>query len=400
VTRVPDYLHHPFTAALIVEVVDAGVDHGSAWVVTDRTIVYPGGGGQPADEATLGGARVTAVSRTPRGWRHSLDAPAPPVTSGRVGIGLDWPRRFDHMQQHTAQHLLSALAQDRWDWATTAFHLGSGRSDIELSAPSLTPDDLERIEEAAMAVVRDSLPVTTRWVGAEEYRSMGTRSRGLPDGHEGDVRLVEIGDVDVTACGGTHLASTAQIESIKLLEIESMRGGTRLHWVAGGRVRARLGEHQARSEGLRRLLGVPDEELVDQAEAKLEQLRESERRARWLEGLLADEAAARIASDPASALDAHFEGLDASFLRAVAQRLQERLGTRTALLTSEAGGAAAFVLVAGAEAAVDVRALGAAVAERLEGRGGGAGQLFQGRAGSLAGRDRALSALTERRAAD
>jgi alanyl-tRNA synthetase len=326
-----------------------------------------------------------------------LSAAEPPADHGQVGIALEWGRRFDHMQQHTAQHVLTAIAQDRWGWPTTAFHLGAERSDIELDTPALSRAEMDALEEAVMAVVRDDLPVSTRYVSVDEYKAMGTRSRGLPEGHEGDVRLVEIGSlegmVDVTACGGTHLSSTAQIESLKLLATESMRGGTRLHWVAGGRVRARLGAHEARSEALRKLLGAPDEQLVAQTAAKLEQLRQIEKRAQWTEARLADETVARLALTDHAVLDAHFAGMDAAFLKSVAQGLQSAIGARIALLTSEADGACAFLLVAGPDSAADLRALGQRVAERLEGRGGGTGRVFQGRAGSLAKRAEALREL-------
>jgi alanyl-tRNA synthetase len=247
-----------------------------------------------------------------------------------------------------------------------------------------------------MTVVRDALAVTTRYVSVAEYQALGTRSRGLPEGHEGDVRLVTIGDVDITACGGTHLSSTSQIEAVKLLGTESMRGGTRLFWVAGGRVRARLGASEARAEGLRRVLGVADEQLVAQAEAKLEGLKQAERRANWMEGLLAEETAGRLALSPSPLLEAHFDGMNAGFLKAVSQRLQDGLGPRVALLTCEAGDERAFVLIAGADAPLDLRAAGQRVAELLDGRGGGAGRVFQGRAGSLARRDDAVLALKAR----
>src|SRR5690606_19074177 len=138
-------------------------------------------------------------------------------------------------------------------------------------------------------------------------------------------------------------ASTAQIEAIKLLGTEGMRGGTRLHWVAGGRVRALLGAHEARSEALRRVLGASDEQLVAQAEAKAAQAKAAELHAKWLEARLAEESARRLAAGEGAFVDAHFEGLGASFLRAVAQPLQELLGERYALLTAEVDGEGAFV---------------------------------------------------------
>jgi Ser-tRNA(Ala) deacylase AlaX len=393
---IPGYHRSPYAYALETDLLDAGVDASGAWVETRDTIVYPGGGGQPPDEGTLGDARVTAVKWTGNAWRHELATPEPPAQNGEVAVAIDWARRFDHMQQHTAQHVLSALAEDRWGWKTTAFHLGADRSDVELDTPALSDAQLATLEEAVMKVVRDDVEVSTHYVSVAEYNALGTRSRGLPEGHEGDVRLVVIGDVDVTACGGTHLGSTAQIESVKLLGTESMRGGTRLHWVAGGRVRSRLGAHEARAEGLRKVLGVGDEQLVAQAEAKLELLRQAERRANWMEGLLAEATAARLALDGAPLLDAHFDGMNAAFLKVVSQRLQDGLGARVALLTADAGGDKAFVLVAGAAAPLDLRAAGQRVAELLEGRGGGAGRVFQGRVGSLARREDAVLALKAR----
>ena len=391
----PAYHRDPFATTLGVHVLDAGVTGERAWVLTGDTILFPGGGGQPADEGTLAGLAVTSVSKTHEGWRHDLAAPRPPAGSDRVEVVIDWARRFDHMQQHTAQHLLSALAQDRWGWATTAFHLGRDRSDVELAVPSLSREQMDALEEAVMQVVRAARPVTSRWVSVAEYQALGTRSRGLPEGHEGEVRLVEIGGVDLTACGGTHLSSTAEIEAVALLAAEPMRGGTRLDWVAGGRLRARLALHEARTDALRRVLGVPDDQLVAQAEARRDQLLQLERRVRDAEARLAEETAARLALAEGGVVEAHFEGLDATFLKAVVSRLQTGLGARVALLTSESEGARAFVVVAGAEAGLDLRAAGQRVAELLEGRGGGAGLIFQGRAGSLARRAEAVQALSE-----
>jgi Ser-tRNA(Ala) deacylase AlaX len=392
----PAYQRSPFTSELDVEVLASGESLGEAWIETSDTIIYPGGGGQPADQGTVAGVPVTAVQRTERGWRHQLArSPAQAAASGAVGVAINWARRFDHMQQHTAQHVLSALAQDRWGWATTAFHLGAERSDVELDTPAIPPAQLAALEEAVMTVVRDALPVSTRYVSVAEYQALGTRSRGLPEGHAGDVRLVTIEGLDVNACGGTHLTSTAQIEALKLVGTEPMRGGTRLHWVAGGRLRARLGAHEVRSEELRKLLGAPDPELVAQAAAKLEQLRSVERRAQWTLARLAEETAARLTLTGQPVLEAHFDGLDAAFLKAVALRLQDTLGERAALLTSEVDGARAFVLVAGPTAALEVRTAGQKLAELFEGRGGGTGRIFQGRAGSWAGRDEVMKVLGE-----
>src|SRR5664280_1407985 len=232
--RIPAYERDPYMKELTTEIVETGVEGGVPFAVLAETVLYPEGGGQPADRGWLGGVEVTDVQRREATIRHFL---ARPVEAGPVTVRLDWVRRFDHMQQHTGQHLLTAVAADRFGWPTTAFHLGE-RRDPELD-------------------VADPLAV---------------RTRGLPASHQGDVRLVGIAGTDLNTCGGTHVRSTAEIEVIKLLGAEPMRGGTRLTFVAGGRVRARLGTHEALNARLRAALGAPDEEIAAVAEAKLEQL--------------------------------------------------------------------------------------------------------------------------------
>ncbi len=299
------------------------------------------------------------------------------------------------MQQHTAQHLLTAVADDRFGWPTTAFHLGAQVSDIEISAPQLPDLELRMLEEAVAAEIRSARRVTSRRVSPETLATLAVRTRGLPAGHEGDVRLVEIEGIDLNTCGGTHLHSTAEIEAIKLLGGEPMRGGVRLHWVAGGRVRGRLAAHEARAARLRVLLGAPDEELSEVAELKLGQLHAAERRIRGLEEALAAASAGALAGGPYRVVTAHFDDVDVAFLQRVGRLLAAAAPTKVALLTASQEGKSFFAVVAGEAVTFDVQAGGREVAEILGGRGGGSGRVFQGRAGSLAARDSAVARLSE-----
>jgi alanyl-tRNA synthetase len=310
------------------------------------------------------------------------------VALGAATLRLDWARRFDHMQQHTAQHLLSALAADRFGWETTSFHLGAQTCDVELAAGSLPAARLAELEEAIAAEVRAARPVTTRRVAPGALAGLAVRSRGLPAGHVGDVRLVEIAGLDLNTCGGTHLASTAEIECVKLLGSESMRGGSRLYWVAGGRVRSRLAAHEARTEALRRALEAADDELAAVAAAKVAQLHDSERARRRLAERIAEAEAARLVAAAQSSrfVEAHFEDADGAVLQRVASGFSSAPGNGVALLTAERGEAAVFALAAQEGAGVDLKALGARVADGLGGRGGGSGRVFQGKAASLANR--------------
>ena len=381
-----------YLTELSVRVVETGIDGGRPWAVLDDTILFPEGGGQPADRGLLGGVQVLDVQSVDGAVRLSL---ASAVSEGHVDLQLDWDRRFDHMQQHTAQHLLTAIAADRLGWETTAFHLGPETCDIELAAASIAPADLARLEADVAAQIRAARRVTHRRVHQEEMASLPIRSRGLPEGHEGDVRLVEIEGIDLNTCGGTHLRSTSEIEALKLLGTERLRGGTRLFFVAGGRVRRRLGAHEERSGRLRILLGAPDAGLAEALEAKLVQLSDVQRALRAAEEELGDAKAEALAAARLPVAEAHFDGRDLAFLQRVGRRFSALPVPGVAFLTGVKDGAETFLLAAGGASAVDVRVLGAAVAEALGGRSGGSGRICQGK-GSLAGRGGALAILRER----
>jgi alanyl-tRNA synthetase len=323
--------------------------------------------------------------------RHYL---AGPVLPGPVGVRLQWPRRFEHMQQHTGQHLLTAVAQDRFGWATTAFHLGEEVSDIELGVPRVGEDQLRTLEEAVAAEIRHDRPVTCRRVDPEQLSGLNVRSRGLPEGFQGDVRLVEIEGLDLNTCGGTHLRSTAELESLCLLGTEPVRGGTRLFYVAGGRVRARMAAHEQRNGALRALLGAPDPGLAAAVSARLEQVRDLEKRVRMLEDELGEGLAAALAMRPEAVVEHHFEGKDAAFLQRAARQLVAQSPGKTVFFTATAAGQSFFLLASGDASPLDTAALGREIAVLLSARGGGSGRLFQGKAGSLEGRDQALARLT------
>jgi len=381
------YESEPYRTELQVNVLQTGSGPEGAFAVIDDTILYPGGGGQPPDLGTLAGVPVVASVGVDSGVRLTLEAVVEP---GPALLTLDWRRRFDHMQQHTAQHLITALASDRFGWPTTSFHLGEGLCDIELDVASVPERRMHELEDEVMALVRAAVPVTARRVSLVDYEGMEVRSRGLPAGHEGDVRLVEIEGVDTATCGGTHLASTAEIEAVCLLSTEAMRGGTRLHWIAGGRVRGRLYRAETRLAGLRRVLGVADDALAEAAEGRQEQLKSALKKLRALEGQVAVALAHRLAQEAGPVVAAHAEDADPGYLQLVARAFAPLGDGRVGVLTADGAKGPCFLVVAAEAFAGDVQSVGRAVADALGGRGGGSGAIFQGRAESLASRTEAL----------
>ena len=382
----------PRLTRLDTSVVASGDDGGLPYVVLADTVLYAEGGGQPADHGTIDGVAVVDVRRMDGEVRHFLSGP---VTSEQVTVELDWTRRFDHMQQHTGQHLLTAIAEARFGWGTTAFHLGDKISDIELDTPGIRAEQIRELEDAVAAEIRAARPITARRVSPEEYAAAPVRSRGLPAGHTGSVRLVEIAGIDLNTCGGTHCASTAELEAIKLLGTEPVRGGTRLFYVAGVRLRRLLGAHHERSAELRALLGAADDELVAGVGARLQQLKEAQRALRDVEEELAVASAEGLAARADRVLVAHWSGRGLPFLQRVARELDRLVPDRVVFLTGGEGDEGAFLIAAGEGAAFDVAAVGARVAEILGGRGGGAGRVFQGRATALSRRDEAAAVVLD-----
>ncbi len=388
----PAYERQPYLTGLSTEVISTGEQDGRPYALLRDTICYPEGGGQPADRGHLGGILVTDVQRADDGIRHFLETP---VATGPADLVLDWNRRYDHMQQHTAQHLLSAVAAERFGWVTTSFHLGARQCDIELDSKEVPPEALAELEDRVARLVRAGLPVTARRVPPEEYSRLEIRTRGLPETHTGDIRLVEIEGVDVTTCGGTHLGSTAEIETLKLGPIEAMRGGTRLYWLAGARVRRRLVELEDRNRDLRRLFETSGEELLAAAGARLEALKQTARALRRVTGELAEARASALALDPSPFVEADFEGVDGGFLQRLGRALVAQAPEKTVFLTSSGESGLLFLLATGPEAATEAGVLGPPVAEALGGRGGGSGTIFQGKAPSPDGRPGALRLLQE-----
>ena len=376
----PLYEREPYRAETPTEIVSVGEETGRPFAVLSDTILYPEGGGQPADRGLLNDTPVLDVQRRGGEIRHFLERP---VFPGPATVRLDWGRRFDHMQQHSGQHLLTAVAQDRFGWETTAFHLGELLSDIELAVPKLPPGKLRELEEAVAAEVRAARPVTARRVTAAEFAGLPVRTRGLPEGLEGEIRLVEIAGVDLNTCGGTHVRSTAEIELVALLATEALRRGTRLYFAVGARARRRLASHEERNAALRKLLGAPDESLVAAAEERLAKLKDAEKALRATEEEEAREMAAALAGEEAAVVSRVFSGRPATFLNTLSKDFLSAAPSKAGLFVATTGGQTFFLLAAGAEAPLDVQAAGREVAALLGGKGGGSGRLFQGKAGSL-----------------
>ena len=198
-------------------------------VLLDRTAFYPTSGGQPHDTGMIAGIAVTDVADEDDRVAHTLAAPLPEAITS-VACEIGWQRRWDHMQQHTGQHLLSAVLHELFEIPTVSFHMGADYATIDVAAPPLDPARLGQTIERANAIVHENRPVT---IGYEDARS----AEGLRKASErtGVLRIVSIADLDRTACGGTHVRATGEIGPILIRNLEKIRGNTRIEFVCGMR---------------------------------------------------------------------------------------------------------------------------------------------------------------------
>ena len=207
----------------------AEIAGGGQRVYLDGTYFYPSSGGQPNDTGELGGCRVIDVTDEEGRIAHILESPLPATDQEVRGV-VDWARRFDHMQQHSGQHLLSAVLVELFGFETLSFHLGTDVSTIDLATAAITPQQLIEAERRANQIVFEDQAVTVVYEDAAQ--ADGLRK---PSERGGELRIVVIEGFDRSACGGTHVRRTGEIGPVLLRKTDKIRGSVRLEFVCGER---------------------------------------------------------------------------------------------------------------------------------------------------------------------
>ena len=231
------------------------------YVIISETAFYPTGGGQPCDTGSLNGISVINVEIIDGELRHFL---AEPLDSQSIEVkgSINWRRRFDHMQQHAGQHILSAAFAELFQMQTVSFHLGKETATIDLDTTEVTEEQLKKVEELANQIILENRAIETKWVTEDELTQYKLRKA---TSIKEDIRLVIIPDFDYNACGGTHPSSTGQVGSIKILQTEKQKRHIRVEFVCGKRVLTQLDRKQNVLLNLISRLSSPEEKLVDTA---------------------------------------------------------------------------------------------------------------------------------------
>ncbi|MBV9035865.1 MAG: hypothetical protein JO182_15355 [Acidobacteriaceae bacterium] len=217
------YYGDSYTSAFEARVVDRSPDGQRIYL--DNTYFYPASGGQPHDTGFLAEAAVTDVVDEGDRIAHLLSAP---ISAEIVKAQIDWSRRYDHMQQHTGQHLLSAVLTEIYKIPTLSFHMGSEISTIELGTKELNDSQIDAVESRANELVREARAVRILFEDAAEAQDLRKQSS-----RTGTLRIIEIENFDRSACGGTHVRSTAELGPIQIRKGEKIRGNIRIEFVCG-----------------------------------------------------------------------------------------------------------------------------------------------------------------------
>lgn len=360
---------------------------GKPAVRLDRTAFYPTSGGQPHDIGALDTTPVVDVIDADGEVLHVVQREI--AVGARVYGKVDWSRRFDHMQQHTGQHVLSA-AFDRIAGARTeSFHLGEDYATIDLGR-DLAPADIARAEDDANRIVWEDRLVRISFVDAAEAARLPLRKETL---REGTLRLIDVEGYDLSACGGTHVRRTGVIGIIAVTGWERFKGGTRVGFVCGGRaLRAHRKLRDITAASVRALSVLPDE-LPAGIERLQAELKDARRSIKDLQVKLATHEAASLAAGASNGrVIAALEGWDQAALKTIASAIAAKPGHAAALISRSTP--SAIVIARHPDAVVDAAAVLKQVVQKFGGKGGGRPELAQG--GSLQGEpDAILSYLGE-----
>jgi alanyl-tRNA synthetase len=247
------YYQDAYTHAFDARVVDKTEDGKRVYL--DKTYFYPTSGGQPHDTGFLSDAAVTEVIDEGDRIAHILSEP---LEGDLVQARIDWNRRFDHMQQHSGQHLLSAVFLELFGFGTLSFHMGAEVSTVELGAKEITPEQMAAAEERVNEIVRAAAPLLISFEDAASVQALRKESR-----RTGTLRIMEIQGLDRSACGGTHVRTSAEIGSVQIRGSEKVRGNVRIEFICGIRAlrRARR-DYQILAE-LARQNAVPPDQLIE-----------------------------------------------------------------------------------------------------------------------------------------
>lgn len=360
-----------FTAELIKQEQD---ESGRLYAVLSQTAFYPTGGGQPFDKGFLNGIEVVDVEEVDGEIRHYITETL--AKKNHIVGEIDWERRFDHMQQHAGQHILSAAFEEMYGYKTISFHLGKDVLTIDLDTENLLADEAKKVEELANQVILENRQIITKWVDADELKQYRLRKElSVLE----NIRLVIIPDFDYNGCGGTHPNSTAEVGSLKVLGWERQKKVVRVEFVCGQRVLDKLEQKHKVIKELAGLLNAPEQDMEAAVIRLLGQKKDLEKSIEEMKDqLLKYEAAEFVAAGSGDIISGVFKERSMQELQKLARILVTLAEDKIYLLAAENEDKLQFVFARGKKAEGNLKEWLKPALSIIDGKGGGSDTMVQG----------------------
>jgi len=365
------YFEDAYLKEFEARVVGRTAIEGNAAVLLDRTGFYPEAGGQACDRGTINGIAVLRVIEDGNEIVHVLERA---VEADTVQGRIDWPRRFDQMQQHSGQHILSQAFFEVVRGTTMSFHIGEDVSSVEIGVPKISDEDLDKVEASANAVVFEDREIKTYIVPEDRIATVPLRK---PPKKTGSIRVVEVSGFDYSACGGTHCRRAGEIGLIKVIKTDRIRNNLRFEFVCGGRA---LRDYDEKNRSVRQaaaFFSVAERDVVATAGKSLAEMKALKKRARKLEERIASyEASEIIQGARGKVVQILFEDKSPDEVRFLA--LQIIHDAERIVLFGAHGDTQSHIILAAPEGlGLDVRTLIPAVSGVIQVRGGGSPSLVE-----------------------
>ncbi|WOV84481.1 DHHA1 domain-containing protein [Sporosarcina jeotgali] len=368
------YYQDPYRTSFTTTVTQHSVDEfGRPFAVLENTAFYPTGGGQPHDTGHIADIAVVDVEEVDGEIRHYLENPL--TAGGTISAEIDWSRRFDHMQQHTGQHILTAAFVELFNYPTVSFHLGRELVTIDLATEHVSNDELRAAESLANAIILENRLIEQKWVTQDELSAYSLRKQVSVDE---EIRLVIIPNFDTNGCGGTHPSSTGQIGSLKIISTEKQKKNTRIHFVCGNRVLRQLGVVHDELTNVARLLSAPLGQAADATQKLLDAQHSLEKQLEAVNEQLLDVEASALAGRKTTVIRRVYSGRSMQELQKLARKTLALREQAIVILVSEDGEKLQFVASRTNSLTPDMRTISAIALPAIEGKGGGSASTVQG----------------------
>ncbi|WP_138420365.1 alanyl-tRNA editing protein [Aquibacillus sediminis] len=389
------YYQDTYMCKFTAKVNKRDIDEKGQYVVLEQTAFYPTGGGQPYDTGNISGVKVYDVEEVDGEIRHYIESP---LELGEIYSGkIDWDRRFDHMQQHAGQHILSAAFEDHFGYKTVSFHLGKEVCSIDLAIDSLNDREANQVESIANQITMENRSIETKWVSEQEAANYPLR-KDLSVNE--NIRLVIIPNFDYNGCGGTHPNATGQVGAIKILNWEKQKKKLRLYFVCGNRVMQQLDQNHKVMRQLTDLFNAPQKQLVEVGRQTLQQTKDLEKSIDELKAQLMEHEADELINDAKSypqyqLVQAIFQQRPMTEVQYLAKTVAMKMKDCIVTMVNQTDQKTQIVCATSEEVTIDANVLLKNVLPLIEGKGGGTASFAQGGGNKKVSSEQMLQAFAD-----